>query len=100
MSYDAPTFAYVLVEVAPNGAEKVAELFEADSLEAAEAYAAQVNTTGLDVFVQRFRIAGRFQRFRIAGRSQRFRIAGRFAVLSLFRSNNPEDADAPYYLGL
>ena len=82
MSYDAPTRAYVLVEVAPNGAEKVVELFDADSKDAAEAYAAQRNTTELDKHVRRFRIAGRFM------------------VSSLFRSNSPEDADAPYYLGL
>lgn len=82
MSYDAPTRAYVLVEGAPNGAEKVVALFEADSLEAAEAYAAQFNKSELDKHVQRFRIAGRFM------------------VSYLFRSNNPEDADAPYYTGL
>ena len=79
MNYDALTRAYVLVEVAPNGAEKVRELFEADSEEAAEAYAAQFNKTELYKHLRRFRIAGRY------------------VVLELFRSNKPEDADAPYY---
>lgn len=58
MTYDALTRAYVLVEVAPNGAERVRELFEADSEEAAEEYAAQHNVSELDKHVQRFRIAG------------------------------------------
>lgn len=82
MSYDAPTHAYVLVEVAPNGAEKVRELFEADSPEDAAAYAEQHNKTELDKHLRRFRIAGRF------------------LVSSLFRSDDPEYADDPYYLGL
>ena len=82
MSYDAPTRAYVLVEVAPNGSIKIVELFEAESLAMAEEYAAQRNTSELDKHVQRFRIAGRF------------------LVSYLFRSDNPEDADAPYYTGL
>lgn len=82
MSYDAPARAFVLVEVAPNGAERIVELFDADSKEAAEAYAAQFNKTELDKHLRRFRIAGRF------------------VVSSLFHTDDPEYADAPYYTGL
>ena len=49
---------YVLVEVAPNGAQKVVEVFSAGCQDAAEEYAAQHNETELDKHVQRFRIAG------------------------------------------
>lgn len=82
MSYDAPVRAFVLVEVAPNGAEKVRELFAADSEEAAEAYAAQHNKTELDKHLRRYRIAGEY------------------IVLELFHDDSPEYADAPYYTGL
>ena len=82
MSYDSPTRVFVLVEVAPNGAQEVVEVFEADSPEQAQAYAAQRNTTKLDQYLRRFRIAGPF------------------LVTTLFRSDSPDYADAPYYLGL
>ena len=82
MSYDAPTRAFVLVVTAPNGSERVIELFEADSPEDAAAYAEQHNKTELDKHLRRFRIAGRF------------------LVSFLFRSDDPEYADAPYYTGL
>ena len=82
MSYDAPARAFVLVELAPNGAQTVVELFEADSPEDAAAYAAQFNKTELDKHVQRFRIAGKFP------------------VVTLFHTDDPEYADAPYYTGL
>ena len=49
---------YVLVEVLPNGAVKVVEVFSAECQDAAEEYAAQHNVSELDKHVQRFRIAG------------------------------------------
>ncbi len=49
---------FVLVEVAPNGAQSVQSVFWAESLEAAQKYADQQNKTELDKHVQRFRIAG------------------------------------------
>ena len=49
---------YVLVEVLPNGAVKVVEVFSAERKDAAEEYAAQHNVSELDKHVQRFRIAG------------------------------------------
>ena len=51
---------YVLVEVLPNGAVKVVEVFSAVCPEAAEEYAAQHNVSELDKHVQRFRIAGHY----------------------------------------
>lgn len=82
MSYDAATHAFVLVESAPNGAEKVVELFTADSSKAAQAYAAQLNKPYLDKHLQRFRVAGRY------------------VVLELFHDDRPEYADVAYYTGL
>ena len=49
---------FVLVEAAPNGAQTVQSVFQAESLDAARAYAEQKNVTELDKHVQRFRIAG------------------------------------------
>ena len=49
---------YVLVEVLPNGAMRVVEVFSAGFQEAAEEYAAQHNVSELDKHVRRFRIAG------------------------------------------
>ena len=51
---------FVLVEVAPNGAQTVHSVFQADSLEAASAYAEQQNVSELDKHVQRFRVQGPF----------------------------------------
>ena len=51
---------FVLVEVAPNGAQTVHSVFWAESLEAASAYAEQKNVSELDKHVQRFRAAGPF----------------------------------------
>ena len=51
---------FVLVEVAPNGAQTVQSVFQAESLDAARAYAEQKNTTELDKHVQRFRVLGPF----------------------------------------
>ena len=51
---------FVLVEVAPNGAQAVQSVFWAESLEAASAYAEQKNVSELDKHVQRFRIAGSY----------------------------------------
>ena len=82
MGYDTPTRAFVLVTVAPNGAQKVVGLFTAESLEAAEAYTAQLNETDLDKH------------------AQRFRITGEFPVLTLLHDDRTEYADAPYYAGL
>lgn len=82
MSYDAATHAFVLVESTPYGAERVVELFTADSPEAARAYADQFNKTELDKQLSRFRIAGRY------------------VVLELFHDDRPEYADVAYYTGL
>ena len=51
---------FVLVEVAPNGAQTVQSVFQAESLEAASAYAEQKNVSELDKHVQRFRAQGPF----------------------------------------
>ena len=51
---------FVLVEVAPNGSQTVHSVFQADSLEAASAYAEQKNVSELDKHVQRFRVQGPF----------------------------------------
>ena len=51
---------FVLVEVAPNGAQSVQAVFWAENLDAAQAYAEQQNKTELDKHVQRFRIAGAY----------------------------------------
>ena len=51
---------FVLVEVAPNGAQTIQSVFQAESLEAASAYAEQKNVSPLDKHVQRFRIAGSY----------------------------------------
>ena len=51
---------FVLVEVAPNGAQTVQSVFQAESLEAASAYAEQKNVSELDKHVQRFRVQGPF----------------------------------------
>ena len=51
---------FVLVEVAPNGAQTVRSVFQAESLEAASAYAEQKNVSELDKHVQRFRVQGPF----------------------------------------
>ena len=51
---------YVLVEVLPNGAVKVVEVFSAECQNAAEEYAAQRNVSELDKHVQRFRVQGPF----------------------------------------
>ena len=51
---------FVLVEVAPNGAQTVQSVFQAESLDAARAYAEQKNVTELDKHVQRFRVHGPF----------------------------------------
>lgn len=51
---------FVLVEVAPNGAQTVQSVFQAESLEAASAYAEQKNVSALDKHVQRFRAQGPF----------------------------------------
>ena len=51
---------FVLVEVAPNGSQSVQKVFQAESLDAARAYAEQQNTTELDKYVRRFRIAGAY----------------------------------------
>ena len=53
-------WAYVLVEVLPNGSITIKEAFEADRLELAEEYAATFNETELDKHVQRFRVQGPF----------------------------------------
>ena len=82
MGYDTPTRAFVLVTVAPNGAQKVVGLFTAESLDAAEEYAEQLNETELDKHLQRFRIAGELP------------------VLTLFRTDNPCYKNTPYYLKL
>ena len=81
MSYDRVSAVFVLVEVAPNGAQRVKEVFEADSLNAAQEYAAQHNKTELDKHVQRFRIAGEF------------------GVRTLFKSDSEEYVEEPYYTG-
>lgn len=49
---------FVLVEVAPNGAQTIQSVFWAESLDAAQAYAEQQNRTELDKHVQRFRVQG------------------------------------------
>ena len=51
---------FVLVEVAPNGAQTVQSVFQAESLDAARAYVEQKNVTELDKHVQRFRVQGPF----------------------------------------
>ena len=79
MSYDRANTVFVLVEVAPSGAQRIKEVFEADSLEAAQGYAAQHNKTDLDRHVQRFRIAGEY------------------GVRTLFKSDSVEYEDESYY---
>ena len=79
MSYDRVSAVFVLVEVAPNGAQRVKEVFEADSLNAAQGYADQLNVTELDKHVQRFRVAGEY------------------GVRTLFKSDSREYDDEPYY---
>ena len=81
MSYDRVSAVFVLVEVAPNGAQRVKEVFEADSLNAAQGYADQLNVTELDKHVQRFRVAGEF------------------GVRTLFKSDSEEYVEEPYYTG-
>ena len=81
MSYDRASTVFVMVEVAPNGAQRVKEVFEADSLDAAQGYAAQHNKTELDKHVQRFRIAGEY------------------GVRALFKSDSEEYVEEPYYTG-
>jgi len=51
---------FVLVEVAPNGAQTIQSVFQAESLEVASAYAEQKNVSELDKHVQRFRVQGPF----------------------------------------
>ena len=51
---------FVLVEVAPNGAQHVQNVFWAESLDAARTYAEQKNKTELDKHVQRFQVQGPF----------------------------------------
>lgn len=79
MSYDRTSTVFVLVEVAPSGAQRIKEVFEADSLEAAQKYADQLNVTELEKHVQRFRIAGEY------------------GVRVLFKSDSAEYGDEPYY---
>ena len=79
MSYDRANTVFVLVEVAPSGAQRIKEVFEADSLDAAQGYADQFNATELDKHVQRFRIAGEY------------------GVRTLFKSDSEEYSDEPYY---
>ena len=79
MSYDRINTVFVLVEVAPSGAQRIKEVFEADSLDAAQLYAAQHNETEIDKHVQRFRIAGEY------------------GVRALFKSDSEDYSDAPYY---
>ena len=79
MSYDRANTVFVLVEVAPSGAQRIKEVFEANSLESAQGYADQLNVTELDKHVQRFRIAGEY------------------GVRTLFKSDSEEYGDEPYY---
>ena len=77
MSYDRTSTVFVLVEVAPSGAQRIKEVFEANNLESAQGYADQLNE--LDKHVQRFRIAGEY------------------GVRTLFKSDSAEYGDEPYY---
>ena len=79
MSYDRANTVFVLVEVTPCGAQRIKEVFEADSLDAAQGYADQFNATELDKHVQRFRIVGEY------------------GVRTLFKADSEEDGGAPYY---
>ena len=79
MSYDRTSTVFVLVEVAPSGAQRIKEVFEANSLESAQGYADQLNVTALDKHFQRFRIAGEY------------------GVRTLFKADSEEDGGAPYY---
>ena len=79
MSYDHTSTVFVLVEVAPSGAQRIKEVFEAVGLEAAQGYADQLNVTELDRHVQRFKIAGEY------------------GVRTLFKSDSEEYGDEPYY---